>query len=74
MAVHAWQNYKLYAWGKNQLSPISKTGENGVFGAINLGVTIVDSLDTLYIMGLQQQYLEGREWVAHEFTFKDKVN
>lgn len=74
MATHAWTNYKKYAWGQNELRPLSKTGNGGVFGGAALGATIVDSLDTLYIMGLKEQYLEGREWVEHNFTLENKVN
>ena len=29
-----------------------------------MGATIVDSLDTLHIMGLKAEYEAGREWVA----------
>lgn len=73
MTVHAWENYKKYAWGKNELRPLSKIGNAGVFGSNDLGATIVDSLDTLYIMGLKEQYLEGRQWVADKFTLENKV-
>lgn len=74
MTLHAWNNYKLYAWGKNELRPLSKNGHNGVFGSNELGATIVDSLDTLYIMGLKEQYEEGRDWVAQNFSFKNLVD
>lgn len=75
MTVHAWENYKLYAWGKNELRPLSKRAHTGsIFGAYDLGATIVDGLDTLYIMGLKEEYQEGREWVARKFSFKNMVN
>lgn len=47
---HAWKGYKEYAWGYDNLRPISKLSTNW-FG---LGLTIVDSLDTIYIMDLQE--------------------
>lgn len=66
---HAWDNYKLFAWGKNELRPLSKRAHTGsVFGAGDLGATIVDGLDTLYLMGLMKDYDEGRDWVARHFT------
>ncbi|CRK87432.1 CLUMA_CG001233, isoform B [Clunio marinus] len=69
MMMHAWNNYKLYAWGKNELKPISKRAHTGsIFGAYDLGATIVDSLDTLYIMGMKQEFDESRDWVARKFT------
>ncbi len=30
----------------------------------DLGLTLVDSLDTLLIMGLQEEFREARDWVA----------
>lgn len=47
---HAWKGYKKFAWGHDHLKPISE-GYHDWFG---LGLTIVDSLDTMYIMGLTQ--------------------
>lgn len=47
---HSWAGYKKYAWGHDNVKPISK----GYHDWFNLGLTIVDSLDTLYIMGLNE--------------------
>lgn len=47
---HAWKGYKEFAWGHDNLKPMSM-GSHDWFG---LGLTIVDSLDTLYIMDLQE--------------------
>jgi len=47
---HAWSNYVLYAWGMDELKPLSK----GWINWMHLGLTIVDSLDTMYIMGLHE--------------------
>ena len=46
---YAWGAYRRFAWGNDHLRPISKTGQNW-FG---LGLTIVDSLDTMLIMNLK---------------------
>lgn len=45
---HAWKGYKQFAWGHDNLKPITE-GYSDWFG---LGLTIVDSIDTIYIMGL----------------------
>lgn len=69
MMEHAWHNYKLYAWGKNELRPLTQRAHVGsIFGSYDLGATIVDGLDTLYIMGLEKEYLEGRDWIERKFT------
>lgn len=47
---HAWGGYKEFSWGHDNLKPISM-GSMDWFG---LGLTIVDALDTIYIMDLQE--------------------
>lgn len=41
-----------------------------------MGYTIVDSLDTLLLMGFDEEYERAREWVREELSFKvpGKVN
>ncbi|XP_064804638.1 mannosyl-oligosaccharide 1,2-alpha-mannosidase IA-like isoform X1 [Oncorhynchus masou masou] len=63
MMKFAWDNYKSFAWGKNELRPLTRNGHIGnMFGGLR-GASIVDSLDTLYIMGLMDEYNEAKEWV-----------
>ena len=58
---HSWQGYKKYAYGEDELEPITRTGSNA-FG--HLGATAIDAIDTLWLMGLEKEYLEARELVA----------
>ncbi|XP_057672732.1 endoplasmic reticulum mannosyl-oligosaccharide 1,2-alpha-mannosidase [Diorhabda carinulata] len=62
---HAWKGYKKFAWGHDHLKPISESYSDW-FG---LGLTIVDSLDTMFIMGLEDEYREARDWVEHHLNF-----
>ncbi|XP_071382296.1 mannosyl-oligosaccharide 1,2-alpha-mannosidase IC isoform X1 [Centroberyx affinis] len=63
MMKFAWDNYKRYAWGKNELRPLTRNGHIGnMFGGLR-GASIIDSLDTLYIMGLTEEYNDAKEWV-----------
>lgn len=55
--MHAWKAYKEYAWGQDELHPISR--KPGTW--FNLGLTLVDALDTMYIMGLTKGKLAVRE-------------
>ncbi|KAH7445716.1 hypothetical protein KP509_01G021300 [Ceratopteris richardii] len=64
--VHAWSSYEKYAWGMDELLPQSRRGSNEFGG---LGATIVDSLDTLYIMGLDAEFQKAKQWVAANMTF-----
>ena len=71
MTLHAWSNYEKYAWGENELKPLSKVGHSaGIFGSrpTKLGATIVDGLDTLYLMGLTEEYNRGRDWIIKNFN------
>ena len=61
---HAWKAYKMYAWGKDELKPISKDSNEW----FNLGLTLVDSLDTMWLMGLTKEFEEARQWVEHEMV------
>ncbi|GIY38434.1 endoplasmic reticulum mannosyl-oligosaccharide 1,2-alpha-mannosidase [Caerostris extrusa] len=63
--LHAWKGYRSYAWGHDHLKPITKTFQNW-FG---LGLTIVDSLDTMYIMGLEEEFTEAKEWIKEKLNF-----
>uniref|UniRef100_A0A7N8YMA8 alpha-1,2-Mannosidase n=1 Tax=Mastacembelus armatus TaxID=205130 RepID=A0A7N8YMA8_9TELE len=63
MMKFAWDNYKRYAWGKNELQPLTRNGHIGnMFGGLR-GASIIDSLDTLYIMGLVEEYNDAKDWV-----------
>lgn len=67
---HAWTGYVNHAWGANELRPISKSGHSAsIFGASSMGATIVDALDTLYIMGMKDEFERARKWVAVSLHF-----
>ena len=56
--------------GQNELKPISKSGHSaGIFGDSSMGATVVDALDTLYIMGLHEELKKGRDWIAEHLSF-----
>lgn len=49
----AWDTYSLYAFGHDELVPVS-LGYADPFGG--WGATLVDSLDTLWIMGMKDEF------------------
>lgn len=74
MMQHAWGGYVKYAWGGNELRPISRKPHNeSVYGSAPLGATIVDSLDTLYIMGMMDEFKMARDWVQNDMNI-DKAD
>lgn len=44
-----------------------------VFGPSPLGASIVDGIDTLYIMGLMEEFNEARKWIAMELDLTKSV-
>uniref|UniRef100_A0A669B7X6 alpha-1,2-Mannosidase n=1 Tax=Oreochromis niloticus TaxID=8128 RepID=A0A669B7X6_ORENI len=69
MMKHAWDSYKRYAWGSNELRPVSKQGHSSnLFGSIK-GATIVDALDTLYIMEMFEEFDAATDWVEKSLDF-----
>ncbi|XP_071488731.1 endoplasmic reticulum mannosyl-oligosaccharide 1,2-alpha-mannosidase-like [Diadema antillarum] len=57
---HAWKAYKQYAWGHDELKPVSKRYSEW----FTLSLTMVDSLDTMIIMGLTDEFKEARDHIA----------
>jgi len=68
---HAWSGYKQFAWGEDELKPITKTSSTW----FNLGLTIIDSLDTIFIMNLVDIFDEARTWVSKSLSLDaDRFN
>ncbi|KAJ7784540.1 glycoside hydrolase [Mycena metata] len=65
---HAWGAYERDAMGDDEYHPISQEGSN-LTDAGGIGYTVVDSIDTMLLMGLTQEYSRAREWVATKMSF-----
>uniref|UniRef100_A0AAX7SUL9 alpha-1,2-Mannosidase n=1 Tax=Astatotilapia calliptera TaxID=8154 RepID=A0AAX7SUL9_ASTCA len=69
---HSERIYRQYGWGHNELKPIAKKGHStNIFGSSQLGATIVDAVDTLYIMGLHEEFKDGQEWIEQNLDFSN---
>ncbi|EOA83598.1 glycoside hydrolase family 47 protein [Exserohilum turcica Et28A] len=51
--LHSWRGYKQQAWLQDEVSPVTGGFKNG-FG--QRAATLVDALDTLFIMGLEDEF------------------
>ncbi|XP_012861523.2 endoplasmic reticulum mannosyl-oligosaccharide 1,2-alpha-mannosidase-like [Echinops telfairi] len=67
---HAWKGYREFAWGHDELRPASRSF-NEVFG---VGLTLIDALDTMWIMGLQAEFAEAKKWVLEQLNFQNNEN
>ncbi|KAL5119229.1 hypothetical protein ACEQ8H_002940 [Pleosporales sp. CAS-2024a] len=59
--LRTWESYRALAFGQDELRPVTGKGL-ATFGG--WGATLVDSLDTLWIMGLKDYFYEAVEAVA----------
>lgn len=69
--LHAWEGYKRFAWGHDELKPLSRAPHDWHGGS--LLVTPVDALDSLYLLGLVEEADRTREHIATSLSFDRDV-
>src|SRR5262249_55298712 len=66
----AWKNYAERAFGHDQIKPVSGGHEEFFFeNGRPMGLTIVEALDTLYLMGLDDELAQGIGWIEKNLSF-----
>ena len=70
--LHAWNGYRRYAWGHDELRPLSRTARDW-YGEPLL-MTPIDALDTLVLMGLPAEAAEARELIATQLSFDRDID
>jgi hypothetical protein len=61
--LHAWNGYKKFAWGHDQLLPLSGSYQEFFVPGHPIGLSIIEALDTLYVMGLDDELKLGVNWI-----------
>jgi mannosidase alpha-like ER degradation enhancer 2 len=69
--LYAWNAYKQYAWGHDELKPLSKSSRD--WHSVSLLMTPVDALDTMIIMGLTDEATKTREFIAKNLSFDQDI-
>ena len=72
--AHAWKGYRQHAWMKDEVLPLSG-GYRDTFGG--WAATLVDSLDTLWIMGMQDEFAEAVgeiDKISFSSASQDEIN
>lgn len=69
MFYHAYNNYMRYAFPKDELRPISCSGQDTW---TNSSLTLIDTLDTLLVMGNKTEFVKGVKWVQENIKNFDK--
>lgn len=59
--------------GDDEYHPISRKGSN-LTEAGGIGYTVIDSIDTMLLMGLDSEYQRARSWVADKLSFERDGN
>ena len=69
--LHAWNGYKKYAWGHDDLKPLSKTHHD--WYPQPLLMTAVDSLDTMIIMGFHEEAEATKKYILENLSFDKDI-
>ena len=69
--LHAWNGYKQYCWGHDDLKPLTKTCRDW-YGQTIL-MTPVDSLDSLYLLGFKKEADATREYITKNLSFDKDI-
>jgi mannosidase alpha-like ER degradation enhancer 2 len=69
--LHAWNGYEQYAWGHDELKPLSK-GYHDWYG-VSLYMTPVDALDTMILMGLNDDAKKTQELIVNKLSFNQDI-
>jgi mannosidase alpha-like ER degradation enhancer 2 len=70
--VHAWQGYQEYAWGHDELRPLSKTPRD--WYGISFLMTPVDAFDTMLLMGLDSSAAQAKTLILDSLSFDRDVS
>jgi mannosidase alpha-like ER degradation enhancer 2 len=70
--LHSWNAYEKYAWGHDELRPISKTPRDW-YGE-SLLMTPVDALDTLILTGLKDEADRARTLIDEKLSFDKDIS
>ncbi len=69
--LHAWRAYEQFAWGHDELKPLSKTHHD--WYGTSLQITPIDTLDTLVLMGLNEEADKTRNLIAEKLSFDQDI-
>src|SRR5512132_922849 len=69
--LHAWNGYKKYAWGHDDLKPLSKTYHD--WYPQPLLMTPVDSLDTMILMDMKEEAAATKQYILDNLSFDKDI-
>src|SRR5947209_8226957 len=67
--LHAWHGYKYAAWGYDEVRPVSGKPSNFFLKNHSFGLSIIEAMDTLYVMGLDAELESCVAWLRTHLDF-----
>ena len=65
----AWRHYRARAWGRDQIRPIGGGYESFPLKNHHLGLSLIEAMDTLWVMGLDAEFADALQWVRRDLSF-----
>jgi mannosidase alpha-like ER degradation enhancer 2 len=69
--LHAWNGYKQYAWGHDELKPLTKGFHD--WYAVPLYMTAIDALDSLYLMNFREEAENTKAYLLKNLRFDHDI-
>ena len=69
---HAWKGYERYAWGHDELKPVSRSAHD--WHRDSLLMTPVDALDTLLLLGLKEEASRAQALIVEKLSFDRDIS
>ena len=85
MFTHAYDGYMRYAFPHDELKPLSRTWTDSLVelgnaqhvtraGYSGVALTLIDSLDTLAVLGNATEFAKGVRWVGAHVSFDQDID
>lgn len=65
----AWGHYREHAWGKDDFLPVSGGNRSFPLKTRHLGLSLIEAMDTLWVMGLDAEFADALAWVKANADF-----
>ena len=67
--LHAWSGYKRFAWGYDEVLPIIGKPKDFFVPGHSFGLSVIEAMDTLYVMGLDDELQACVAWLKEHLNF-----
>ena len=65
----AWSHYRAHAFGLDQIRPISGGADRFPLKTQHVGLTLIEAMDTLWVMGLDAEFADALAWTRTHLDF-----